>query len=285
MTGIVIAFLAMLSFGVGDSLFALPIKKYSERVVLFWQYCFIFLFSVILFFVSGNISNASNLGFSIIFPVVAGLGEVGGVFFLMKSLKQESLGVSISIASSYSLSAFLYNYFILGDNLTNIQIVSILFIVMGVFILSLEISNKKQVSFNKNVIFALLSFFSWSILVIFQKYSTFYYSDLNTTIIMGLSVGIIILPILLIKEKANIAIKQKYLFITFLIAVFLFLGIFLMNAALHKGSASVVTAITSSSAVITSLIGLAIYKEKLKKYQYIGIIVVGIFLFVLHYYS
>ena len=97
----------------------------------------------------------------IIFPILAGLCEVGGVFFFIKSLKKEGVGLSIAIASSYPLIAFLYNYFFLGERLNSIQILSIFFIILGIFILSLETFNLRKIAFNKNLIFAFLAFISW----------------------------------------------------------------------------------------------------------------------------
>jgi drug/metabolite transporter (DMT)-like permease len=119
---------------------------------------------------------------------------------------------------------------------------------------------------------------------IFQKYSSFYYSEIDMTIIMSIGASFfVIIHSLITKQKINI--QKKYLGVVFLIAIFLFGGIFLMNTALHKTSASVVAAIVGSSAMITTLIGIIFYKERFLRHQYLGIVIIILSLFFLNYFT
>ena len=86
-------------------------------------------------------------------------------------------------------------------------------------------------------------------------------------------------------SRQRLKVENSYIRIIFLIALFLFTGIFLMNSALHKAPASIVAAIIGSSAMITNLIGFVFYKERFLKHQYLGILVIVVSLFVLNYFS
>jgi len=284
LTGITLAFFGMLSFGLGDSLFVLPAKKYKEEIILFWEYFFILLISIVIVYISKNTVMEQNISWTILFPVLAGLSEVGGVFFLMKSLKRETLGVSIAIASAYPLISFLYNHFVFAESLYFVQTISIFSIIGGIIILSLTSIKLSRLSLNKNIFFAFCSFISWGLLTIFQKYSTFYYSDIDTTIIMEIGSGLIVVFTLLFL-KTQLKVKFKYLGTILLIAVLLFLGLFFMNSALQSTKASIVVAIIGSSAMITNVIGFSFYKERLFKHQYLGILIIVVSLFCLNFFS
>ena len=280
--GIIIAFMGMLSFGVGDSLFNIPAKKYKEETIVFWQYVFILLFSIIFLMVYFNEIRAIHFGCKLLFPLLAGLGEVGGVFFLIKSLKKESLGLSIAIASAYPLSMLIYSYFIFNERIGLLQIISVVGIIFGLSVVSLRTINLQKISFNKNLKFAFLAFLSWSMLVILQKYSTYYYSSVNTTFIMEMGAAIIVIGYNLFLKKNIIVKKRKDIKFFFLIAFFLFFGILLFNTSLQKAPAGIVTAIIGSSAMVSVIIGRIFYKEKLLKHQYFGVVMVIFFLFILN---
>lgn len=282
LTGILIAFIGMLSFGIGDSLFNILAKEYKERVIVFWQYVFILLLTIIFALFYLDELGKMQIDLHLLFPLFAGLCEVAGVSFLIKSLQKESLGLSIAIASAYPLTMLFYSHFVFHENISFWQSIFVAGIIFGIFILSLNTLNIQRFSFNKNLKFAFVSFLSWSLLVILQKYSTYYYSDINTTIIMEMGAAIFVIGYSLFLRK-KIAVKVKDDFkIFFLIALFLFFGILLFNISLQKAPAGIVTAIIGSSAMVSAIIGYVFYKERLLKHQYIGIGLVIFFLFMLN---
>ena len=286
MSGFTFAFLAMLFFGVGDSLFAIPSRKYRELPILFWQYFFIASVLSIVLILSG-VQIGNWLKWEILFPITGGVFEVLGVMFLMKSLKKESLGLSIAIASAYPLVATGYSYIFLGEKLQMVQLMLILIIIGGLFIVSLNSFNIKRMRINNNLKFAFLAFLSWGGLTIMQKHASFYYTSLDVTIIMGLAgfISVILWLVAVSRFRNKILIDRQNLFIIFMIALLLSGAMLFMNLAFHNIQAGVASAIVGSSAIITNLIGLFIYKERLLRHQYVGIIFIIGALFCLSYFN
>ncbi len=286
LTGMILAFIGMLFFGVGDSLFQLPARRYTERVILFYQYLFIAILAIGLLLLLDT--NVLNLDFraTLLLPMVAGIFEVLGIMFFIKSIKKEGVGLSIAIASSYPLITFTYAFLFFHENLSIIQILSIFTIISGVFLMSLNKFGVGILRLNKNLKFAFLAFLSWGALTVTLKYSSFYYEPMDTTIIMSIVAFIVILIYqILFGNMRGLKMDKKYIAIISVIASLLFFAIFFMNSAFQKTETSLVSAIISSSAMLTALIGYFFYKERFHKHQYIGILMVLTALFSLNYFG
>jgi drug/metabolite transporter (DMT)-like permease len=288
LTGIMLAFLGMMFFGIGDSLFEIPARKYKEKVILFYQFSFMALLAGLLFLVEiENIQIITNFSWTILYALFAGIFDVCALFFLIKSLKNEKLGLSIAVASAYPIVVTVFSILFLGEHLNKIQVFSIFAIISGIFLISFTSLNFRKIVFNKNLRFAFISLFFWATDVILLKFSANNYSEIESTILLNFGgfVAIIIFSVFFVRKVELKKIEGKSIFITFVIAVLFSVGAYFLNSALRIIDAGLVSAILSSSAMITTLIGVIFYKERFKLHQYLGIALIVMSLFCLNFFS
>jgi drug/metabolite transporter (DMT)-like permease len=285
--GFLFAFLSMLFWGIGDSLFNSISKNNKEEVILFFQNLFfgiISIFLLVYLFIFDLDFTKINYD-KIYFPILTILFEILGVLFLIKSLKKEKLGLSIAIASSYPLIVFLFSYFFLNETISLLSIFLIFLVIISLFLISLETINLKKLKSNKNLKYPFLSFLSWGLSEIFTKYTSNYYTDeISTSFIFFFSFLIMFLYFLFFSNFKKLKnISKNSLLIIFSISSFLFLANYFIISAYKLISTSLASAIAGSSSLISILIGIIFFKERFKKFQYFGMFILIVSLFFLVY--
>jgi len=180
-----------------------------------------------------------------------------------------------TIASAFGGLVAILSVLFLGEKLNVTQIMSIIAIILGLIVSSLDLKglSSKQILSDKGIPFALVSLLAWGIYYTFVKiplknigwfWPTYlsYWGFPLVLIFMKIKAIKLILP----KEKNNII----FLIIN---GILLTIGFFSINYALTIGQSSVVSPISSSYPVLFAILAYSVFKDRLSKQQIIGIII------------
>lgn len=280
MSNIVIAIvgglLGMLGYGISDFVAKKAIDKIGDFRTLFYTQLIGALFLVLYFFNDRSIPSFDLK--NIISILLFGFFNMVGYLALYKSFEVGKLSIVSPISSSYVILASLVSFLFFGETFTSLKIITLVLIICGIILTALDIKgirdglNLRDLS--KGVPEALLVF------LIFGIYVPFWDKFLEGS---GWVIWVILVRIMLafflviyrkVIQKKDLGISGKGLiYLLIFVAFFEALGSFGSSWGYHASfnSTSIVTAITSTYPLITATLAFIFLKERLAKYQYLGI--------------
>ncbi len=287
---IITGLIVMFCWGVAGFLLTIPTRKIGTLKTQFTSNLLSLIptFFVFVFFREQFIISK----FNILLLSVGGFFMVFGLYNFYRAIEIGEVSVVSTINGAYSMVAVFLAVLFLGENLTTLQIISIVTIFTGLFLTSTDL--KKIKTFRKlkgvkgatlgmilqGVQFFLLGVVGKETLFLGQNslatnYLTvfFFTGVINPSLFMSLAAIKKQIP----KWKD---IKQKYFPAIFFITTTMFVIAWLvLNYGLSNGNVSIVMPISSLNPAITVILAMVFYKEKLVLNQKLGILVVLMGLF------
>lgn len=278
---IIFGVLAMFGYGLNNAISKVPVKKVGEVKTIFYRNVFIsiiYLIVLIIFLQKANF----DFQFILIAFAISLLGYIPFVSFY-KALEKGSLGIVSPIANSSVIITILFSVLFFKESLNFIQILSIISVIIGIFLISLDFKNLKSSSFlrlSTGVPYALLSCFLWGIVFFLFKIPVNILGPILTSFIIEF--GITIFSALHLKiQKISFALPSRQMLkYIFLVSIFGAIGTLSFTFGISIYNVSIIAAIAFANPLIAVIYGKFIYKEKLKLQQWlaIGIILCGIVL-------
>lgn len=273
--GIILAIVAMLSWGVGDFL----IQK-STRSLGNWETLFVitaFGTVVLLPFVWHSLPTLFDDGAFLL----AGLTFSGLVIFVAALLEFESLRIGkISVVEPiWSLeipTAVFLSYIIIGETLTLAQILFIISLIIGLASVSYRGGRVKAKHFlEKGALVALVAAFCMGAANFYMGMSGRASDSLLTNFVASVVMAVVTLAYILFKRRgkkmvADIKLQTKSLLTMSLLDNVAWVA---FVAAMTLAPIGVVVALTESYIIIVVLLGLFINKEKLARHQKFGLVI------------
>lgn len=284
---IVLGLLAALFWGVSDYFAAKPSKELGPHKTT--PYVLFFSAVTILPFLLYAGINPSINPFLLLFALFTPFASFLGYFFIYRAFKQGSLSIMAPIVTTYPIVTVLGAVFILGDKLSQIEIISIAAVILGIILVSTKFSSfrAKRKLIVAGVGSAFLStLFIGSPAIFYGAYAAVIgYAFLS---FVGRGGGCLLAFASGYLRKDDLRVpKRKHLLriaaagITDAFAILVF--IYAISA---QGTAlPIVSALSGFSGGVTVLLALALLRERPEANQWIGIMVVVIGVVVLSYLS
>ncbi len=180
-----------------------------------------------------------------------------------------------TIASAFGGLVAILSVIFLGEKLNVAQVISILAIILGLVISSLNLRslNSRQILSDKGIPFALASLLAWGIYYTFvkiplQNIGWFWPTYLSY---WGFPLVLIFMKIRSIKLVFPKGRTNQLFMLTN--AVLLTIALFSVNYALTIGQSSVVSPISSSYPALFAILAYFVFKDRLTKQQILGIVI------------
>ncbi len=274
-TGIISAFIAMIAWGVGDFFIQKSTRKIGD-----WQTLFLIaLFGTVMVlpFVWSDIGKIVLLPSNIVYIIfTAAILLFVAALFEFEALKKGKLSIVEPIWSFEIVVSSIFAFFILREPLSTLQIILILILMIGLFLISYkDITVSKRIIFEKGIKIAFLSALLMGITNFFVGWGARETNPLMINFVIN-SVSLVGSFIFIARQRkikdtlihlieypkvlAPMMILDNIAWIAFAIAMV-------------STPIGIAVAISESYIIIAVLLGIFITKEKLLKHQYIGLLV------------
>ncbi|MEI8249481.1 MAG: DMT family transporter [Candidatus Taylorbacteria bacterium] len=273
--GIGLAFIAMLSWGIGDFVMQKSVKKMGDWETLF----FITLFGTfVLFpFVYRHIpALVMNPGNDLVILIGAGIVLIVAAICSFEGYKTGKLAVLEPIISLEIVSTALLSFFILHDIVTPLQITLIALLIGGLVLVSYRgHSFSHKIFLEKGVII----FIAGAVLMGVADFLLGWGSRVTDPLLANFVINVVMVvvsgTVLLIGGRMHHAYRDvmpsRGLVLVMSIADNI--GWIAYAVAMALVPIAIATGLSESSIIISVLLGLFVNKEKLFKYQKVGLIV------------
>jgi len=277
--GVLFGLLAMFGYGLSNALAKIPSQAIGSKKTILYRNIFVsaILLVALLVFLKESVFN---LNYILITLAISLIGYIPVVSFY-KALSLGKLGVISPIANSSVLFTVLFSFLFFKEKLSLIQLLAILVITAGIVFSSLnfkEFKSSRLFKISSGVPFALISCFLWGLVFTLFKIPVNVLGPVLTSFV--LEFGMIFystfhLKLYRVSFKAPPKRIMAYLFG---VALFAAMGTLCFNLGITKAQVSLVAAFTFANPLVAVLYGKLVYKEKLKKQQWlaIGLILAGI---------
>lgn len=228
-------------------------------------------------FLSPGVWQATNLKKGMLFAVATGaLGGTGNVLLYEALSHGGPASYVFPISSMSPLIPVLAAPFLFGEKLRPPQVLGI-----GMALVAIALLNTTPAApadggstrlISSWMMYTLLSLFVFGITFLTQKSATYYISDELSTI--GFACGFLLLDVYLLFDGSGVVwpVPSRAGWISLLIGVTMGLGSLTLFAAYRRGKASIVSPYSQLFPVITVLVAVPVYGEKLDFLRRIGVV-------------
>jgi uncharacterized membrane protein len=273
MQAILFALFAFVGWGSGDVFGGIVSRKIKGYSSSFWLYLFSLVISssLIPFFWDKLSSISPQMWFLIIFLNLIGPIPVVALY---EGIRVGNASLVGTIGSAFAALTVVLSVIFLGDRLSSFQTLSIVLIFVGLILSSLDLKslNVKTIFADKGVPYGLIAMIFWGIYFTFiripiREVGWFWPSYLA---ILGIPVILIYMWVKKIKlEKLH---DSKMTLFSFLNALLLTGATFSYNFAVMTGQTSIVAPIAGSYPVLYVVLSRFVFKDRLTKQQFWGIL-------------
>jgi len=277
--GIVFGLGALIFGGLANSFVKIPSRELGTNKTIFYRNVFDSLFLLVILLFTLSQSNFSLV--FIVYTLILSLIGYIPMYFFYRAMAIGKVGVIAPVSSSYALVTLILATIFLKESVTPLQILSILVIVSGVILISVnfkEFKSSQLLKMKSGIPYALIAALGWGIWYILSRFSAKELGPYLAALIIEAG-AIPVAYSLIRKEKTDLKINNKKAFY-FIIPLALMMT--LWSLCYYQGARvsnlSVVVALSSASPLVVAIYGRIFYKEKLTLHQYlaIGLIVAGV---------
>ena len=271
-SGIIFGLIAMLGFGLSNSLSKIPAERIGSRNTIFFRGIFMSMTLLILlpFFLS---STTFALRYMMIAFAISIIAFIPLLTFI-KALGLGKIGVISPIANSSVIFTILFSILLFGETLNSVKLGSIVLIVLGIILVSIDfrdIRNSNLFSLESGIPYAIITCVLWGLLFSLFKIPVLVIGPILTSLIVEIGILLIASSIVLKNRKRiNIPNKNTMTYIL-LFSIFSVLGSLSFNWGIMVLEVSIVAALAMSNPLVSVLYGRYIYNETISLQQYIAI--------------
>lgn len=279
--GIIFGLIGMLGFGLANGISKVPITRIGYIKTIFFRGIF-----VSLLLLAATLLFLPEINFAATYILIAIAISFLGYFPLatfFKALEVGKVGIISPIANSSVIFTILFSIIFFKESLTLVQIFSILLIVLGVILISVnfkDIKNSQILKISSGIPYALVTTLLWGVVFFLLKIPVNIIGPFLTAFI--LEFGIFIFSSIHLRiSKISFKVPDKnVLAYIFFIAFFSGAALLAFNLGIRVSDVSIVAALTAANPLVVLVYGKLVYKEKLALQQYVAafLILAGIIL-------
>ncbi|MBN2101768.1 MAG: DMT family transporter [Candidatus Aenigmarchaeota archaeon] len=271
--GVIFAFIALVTFGVSTPFSRYPIKKIGLSSTIAYRGAITAIVALLVF-----IAMPFQYSFDPLYIIIAFfIGIIGFIPYLtfLKALDKGKIGIIAPITDSSFLVTIFLSVMFYGEIFTPLNWLAVLIILAGMVSLSFDFKSVKRYGLKMlpGVSYAIITFFLWGI---------FYFIERVPVMIIGPYLLLLVVEIGVFapatvylgatgKFKRPDRETMKFLLIT---GISTAVGGLCFNIAITLADVGLVTTITKSAPIVALLTAKLLFGEKLKRRQYISVIVV-----------
>ena len=254
------------------------IKKTDSDIATALRTVTVLIFSWIMVFISGSVNTVNSIGSkSWIFLILSGLATGASWLCYFKALQIGDINKVVPIDKSSTVLTVLSVLIFLGEKITVLKAVAIIFILIGTFLMIEKKENANKESKNKSwLLYAVLSAVFASLTSILAKIGI---ENVESNLGTALRTGVVLIMAWLIvfikgKQAQIRQIQKKELLFICLSGVATGASWLCYYKALKDGLASVVVPIDKLSIIVSIAFSAAVFKEKLSKKALFGLLLI-----------
>lgn len=274
MTQILFALLAFFGWGTGDIYGGKVARTIGGYSSVFWLYIFSILSASA--YIPFALADLQNLSFDcVLILAVLSICSVIPMITLYKGLQVGNASLVGTIGAAFTSITVILSMVFLEEKISSNQILSIIAIFLGVFLLSINLNllrGKKTLS-DKGLPYALISMVLWGVYYTFIKIPVKEIGWFWPSYFTLFSFPLIYLLVKINKGVIKYPKSVKILSFSILNAVLLNIGAFAYNFALIEGKAAIVAPIAGSYPLLFVLLANSVFKDKITKQKTLGIII------------
>ncbi len=266
--GVLLALLSLVLWGFSDLVTKISLDRDSKWKVLFLGQ----LFGGLIILIAAALLGELNRLFSGLLIWLLALGVINfvGMYTYYEAMRVKGIALTTSIAYSWSLIAIALGLIFYNESITLLQIVGILFILLGIFAITLKQGEK--LVFDKTFFFAVASMFVWGVFFFLVKQPILLFGPVIVAMTVKIVTSLTSIPVLLHKKISVLETKQKVLLGILAVGLLDSTGLLAYNLAVTNAPVSIVAPISSATPVLSVLLGVLVLKEKLLTQQKLGIL-------------
>jgi drug/metabolite transporter (DMT)-like permease len=270
---IVLALVAFLGWGVADVANIVVARRTTPITGTYWNLLGrAFLYTLLLPFFIKNLQGLDIT--TLLIMLATGFSSAIGYLFFMKGAKSTNPSIVIAIIGAWGALSAIESVLFLGERVNINQLLGILVIFFGFFLVTFDIKGIKQIHIirNRGIWLGFAGMLAWSICGTFikipiQKIGWFWPSYFLS---LPFSLGILLFDR---KKLTNtLPIKSKTYFPFILCVILTVIAEVSYNISIGVAIIPIIAAISGSYAVLTVVLSFFLFKQHLTKQQLAGII-------------
>ena len=264
----------MVGYGVQDFLYALVSKKIGFFKTSIWAFAFAFLIYIPLTFFLFTYHPLSILDIALI--IAAGVATGIGMLSFLKGFQIGNVSIVATVGNTWGAVTAVLGFLILGETITNFQILDIILIVIGTAVISLNLRDLMKADRKKLHVglgYAFMATFAFGIWAFAAAFLTMTLGWFTTAFLILIPIVIFILLYGFL-TKQEMKVSKNHLPLLFFISLFVvFVGL-AYNLGVTYNYADIVAPISSASPLVTIVLAVLLLKERLSLHQKIGVALV-----------
>ncbi len=282
-------------FAIGSAVFAgitailakCGIKNTDSTIATAIRTIVVLVFAWIMVFIVGSQNKIGDIdSHTILYLLLSGLATGASWLCYFKALQLGNINKVVPIDKSSTILTMIFAFIVLGEPVSFIMVISIILMGIGTYLMIQKKSSEKTSTVsNKWFIYAILSAVFASLTAILGKLGISNIESNLGTAIRTIVVLIMAWSVVFITKKQSLVRKthSKDLIFIFLSGISTGASWLCYFKALQTGLASIVVPIDKLSIVVTIIMSYFIFKEKLQKKAFIGLLllVVGTLMLVI----
>lgn len=266
------ALIALVGWGAGDIFVAKVARKIGSRMTLFWWMMTSLLLSSLYLPFAGAIRDYQMFLGAIILNIFGVLG----VWWYFRAFEISNVSLVGTISGAYPILVVPLSVIFFAEKLTQIQIVAIISIIIGLILATLhweEVKNRDFIRLidDKGIRLAFLTLINWGIYWTLMRIPVerlgWYWSLFPFYILAPF------LPLLGIVKNVSLAVfkNKRYILMVFLMGGLTAMANFSFNLGITYGYTSIVAPVSGAYPVLFVILSRFVFRERLSRQQKVGI--------------
>ena len=276
--GIIAGFLSMVFWGTAIFLAAIASRKLGNVLTLFWMQFFGFLVGLLFFLVNFNSFTFTLVSQNVSLLVVVAVLQVVAYLSFYRGLEKAEVSLVGPVGAAWGLVVALLGVVFLKESLSTSQVLAIGMIVVGIVMLSVNISDlvkSKKVNFLVGVKEGVMAMLGWGISLFLLVFATKELGWFLPAFIFRFFVLLLLVGYILFSKSVFIPKSTKFpLKLLLLIGLFDIGGFFSYSFGVSGTQASIVAPIGSAFALVSVLLAKVFLKEKIYRNKMVGILAI-----------
>ncbi len=270
----------MFAWGIADFLQSIAIRKLGTYKTMFSANVIGILTTLPFLFITDLNIEINN--FVILF--IGALLQVFAIYGFYKSMEIGEISIVVPVSASYPLVTVFLLVVLLSQQLSIMTLVAIFVLIFGIILTSTDLKKIRNIHTVKGIKESLYALFGWGIyffiLDLASKESTLFGLSfpqthyltifLYSNLMLGTAIAVFAILKKGYKIQKDLANKKPFL-ILLLTSVIYTVAFVVLNYGIQEGNTAIIAPISSLYPVITVVLAVLFYKEKLVTNQKIGI--------------
>ncbi|HVA97134.1 MAG TPA: DMT family transporter [Candidatus Acidoferrales bacterium] len=286
MISIFFALIAFLGWATGDIFSTSASRKMGAYNASFYGYFIAFITAA--FFIPIFLNNVNEFSLPmILLTIFLSVIQLIGFYFFNEGLKIGNASLIGTIAGAFTFLVVLLSLVFLGERLVLQQVLSIIVIIAGLFLVSINVRDirKKVTITNKGILYAFIALVGWGIYYTFIKIPIKEVGFFWPTFLTDFVASLVFFLFGFRQIKKPSTKVQSGFPAVILASIILSIGTFSFNFAIGQGFSSIVAPIAGAYPALFALLAYYVFKDPITNQQKFGMMVTLIGIVFLAYFS